>query len=131
MPKRKASSSLVIVAGSGKLLLDEHGLPAAFDRRSLYRARKDVCRDTTGPYGALVHDAEVPLAGGGFQKVAFQNPFAFLRHNCQHSVHYAKIVQEAKQQHPGMWRLILYQESRLISILLFMSGGLGGGWEGR
>ena len=94
--------------------IDEHGMPATYDRSAQYRARKEVSRHTMTDYGPLVHDVQVPLVSGGSQALAFQNPLAFLRHNCLHSQHYSQIVKDTLLKHPPSpaepWRLIIYQD---------------------
>lgn len=94
--------------------IDQHGMPSTFDRSAQYRARKEVSRNTVTPYGPLVHDVELPLISGGTQAVAFQNPLAFLYHNCLESPHYSLIVKDALLKHPPSadkpWRIIVYQD---------------------
>jgi hypothetical protein len=125
MAKRKADRAFELVSlgrasyashsAIAKLLaeIDAHGLPETYDRSAQYRARKEVCRTVT-PYGTLVTDVQVPLAIGGDQKMTFQNPLAFLQHNCLHSEHYAKTVSDTLDKHPPSaaepWRIILYQD---------------------
>ena len=125
MSKRKAGSAFEIVSlgrssyasksAIQKLLahIDANGLPATDDTSAQWRARKEITR-APGPYGQLCIEHQVPLAAGGFQAMSFQNPFAFLHHNCKHSPHYARVVQEALQRSPctaaNPWRIIFYQD---------------------
>ncbi len=94
--------------------IDANGVPETYDRSAQYRARKDICRKRVGEYGPLVCDVQLPLATGTTQTMSFQNAFAFLHHNCQHSPHYAKILQAALRRYPCSpsmpWRLLLYQD---------------------
>ena len=94
--------------------VDQHGVPETYDRFAQYKARKEVCRKRQGEYGPLVIDKPLTLGSGKLQTIPMQNAFAFLKHNCRESPHYAAIVQAALRRHPCTpaqpWRLILYQD---------------------
>ena len=104
-------ASFVSKSGIAGLLgaVKKDGLPTSFDRRSQYRARKQVTSTTT-PYGKLVDT--LPLPRG--RSIAYQNPLAFFWYNCQKSADYAEVVRQALDRSPctpaSPWNIVLYQD---------------------
>lgn len=88
-------------------------LPESFDRRTQYRARKQVCSTAT-PYGQLVDTTEVTFANGSSGTMSFQHPLAWFAYQCERSPHYADIVRRALAKKPctpaSPWSLIVYQD---------------------
>lgn len=94
--------------------ISEHGLPETFDRSAQFRARKEICKTDVNGYGSLVVNRQMAAERGEDITGTFQNPFAAFVYHCQHSRHYARIVQKAAATHPpspmSPWRLIIYQD---------------------
>ena len=125
MPKRKLDAHRLSALGRqtfasrsaiANLLASvrKDGLPETFDRRSQFRARKEVARTAT-PYGPIVKDVAVPLANGQEMQLSLQCPFAFCHFVCEHSPDYARIFEEALSKHPCSpatpWNILLYQDT--------------------
>lgn len=93
-----------------------NGVPVAFSRATQHRARSELC-DTRTEYGPLVTQLTLQVTEKGKVQdvvVGFQNPLAFFNYHCEHSPHYAKIVDDALKIHPcspsNPWDIILYQD---------------------
>ena len=94
--------------------ISEHGLPETHDRSAQFRARKDICTTDVNGYGPLVVHRQMAAENGEDVTGSFQNPLAAFVYHCQHSRHYARIVQQAAAKHPpspgSPWGLIIYQD---------------------
>ena len=94
-------------------LVDLDGIPEAYSRITLWRARKTVCSEKTA-YGKLVVPVELPGTDGQPRTIAIQNPLAMFCKSASDSDAFGHIVKEALEKYPcspaSPWKIICYED---------------------